>query len=147
MVEKGGGSRHRRDGGVPQSLMAESFQPAHRVRRREDYLRAYREGVRLFGRFSTLHVSKKQDGGARLGITASRKVGKAVVRQKLKRRVREVFRRLPERGTLGNRDIVVHLKPGAGEASFDQLAVEMTTLLKRAGRGEGKAPRRRSQRR
>lgn len=66
---------------------------------------------------------------ARLGITASRKVGKAVIRHRAKRRVREIFRRWENRILLGDVDIVVHLKPTAANADFESLEKELGRLF------------------
>lgn len=69
----------------------------------------------------TAQAREASRGAPRLGITASRKVGSAVVRNRVKRRVREWFRRrrseLPEA-----RDIVVIARAGA--ADLDQRATE-----------------------
>lgn len=61
----------------------------------------------------------------RLGITASRKVGGAVARHRLKRRTREIFRRWSERPRLPAVDMVVHIKPDAARASFSELRQEL----------------------
>jgi len=66
---------------------------------------------------------------ARLGITASRKVGSSVVRQKVKRRIRELFRRWPGRSALESIDVVVHVKPEAGSARFPLLRLDLERLL------------------
>lgn len=66
---------------------------------------------------------------ARLGITASRKVGSSVVRQKTKRRIREIFRRWSGRPELAKIDLVVHLKPEAGRAPFLPLREDFERLL------------------
>ena len=84
----------------------------------------------------TLHVHPNDVEAARLGITASRKVGNAVVRHRNKRRVREIFRRSPERALLPASDIVVHLKPTAGKAEFRELEQELSQLLARAASPE-----------
>lgn len=65
-----------------------------------------------------------------MGITASKKnVGSSVVRQKVKRRIREIFRRWPGRKDLEPIDVVVHLKRGAGGASFLHLREELERLF------------------
>jgi len=110
----------------------------HTLRRSADYLRCYRRGRRLRGGLARLHVAANDLGHPRLGVTASRKVGKAVVRNRLKRRVREVYRRWPRRAELPGADLVVHLEPAAAGASFDELAAELEGLLGRvAGGGRG----------
>jgi ribonuclease P protein component len=76
---------------------------------------------------------------ARLGITASRKVGSSVVRQKVKRRIREIFRRWPGRSALEPIDVVVHLKPEAGKAPFLPLREDLERLLGTLPRSRRKA--------
>jgi ribonuclease P protein component len=90
-----------------------------------------------------LHYARNSVGGPRLGITASRKVGNAVVRNRLKRRVREIFRRWPGRRNLPAVDVVVHLLPAAAAADFSTLRSELSELLGRlGGRGNGRRGRR-----
>lgn len=78
---------------------------------------------------ATLHFHPNEQQEARLGITASRKVGKAVVRHRIKRRIREIFRRYEDRGSLPHMDIVVHLRPGTGATDFKTLQEEIRSLL------------------
>ncbi|HRC85324.1 MAG TPA: ribonuclease P protein component [Thermoanaerobaculia bacterium] len=105
---------------------------ADRLRSRADYLRCYRQGRRQAGPLFNLHTHDNALDHPRLGITASRKVGKAVVRGLLKRRVREVFRRSELRTSLGGLDLVVHLQPAAARAGFAELKLELDRSLSRA---------------
>jgi ribonuclease P protein component len=107
----------------------ERLRPAERLRRRADYLRCYRIGRRRHGSFAILYFAPNQLGHPRIGITASRKVGKAVVRHRLKRRIKETYRRWKRRGTLPAMDLVVHLKPEAGTAEFSAFRAELLRLL------------------
>jgi ribonuclease P protein component len=77
----------------------------------------------------TLHFRPNQQGHPRLGVTVSRKVGQSVVRQRLKRWTREVYRRSPRRRALSAFDLVVHFKPPARQARFDAFAAELERLL------------------
>lgn len=116
----GGGERLRRE---------------ERLRRRSDYLRCYKQGRRRQGKLLAVYFAPNALGHPRLGITASRKVGKAVVRQRAKRRVREIYRRWSLRPNLPSLDLVVHLHPPAGVADFPMLRSELTTLLATLARG------------
>jgi ribonuclease P protein component len=100
-----------------------------RLQRRTDFLRCYRRGRRRRGAHLILYAHPNELGHPRLGITASRKVGKAVVRNRVKRRVREIYRRWSERSRLPSLDLVVHVQPTARASGFAELTAELTTLL------------------
>lgn len=110
-------------------MASERLLPAERVRRRADYLRCYRQGRRRQGRFVAIYYAPNDLGHPRLGITASRKVGGSVVRQRLKRRLREIYRRWPGRSSLPAVDLVLHVHPAAAAADFAALATEMLRQL------------------
>lgn len=126
----------------------ERLLPAERLRRRADYQRCYRQGRRLHGSLISLHFIDSEGSGdppagssgagdapdwPRLGITVTRKVGNSVVRHRLKRQVREIYRRWPSRRRLPAKDLIVHLKPAARQADFKALEAELLRLLRRVG--------------
>lgn len=99
-----------------EAFRSERFRSDDRLRRRADFLRCYRTGRRRTGSLSILYFAPNTEGRPRLGVTASRKVGNSVVRHRLKRRIRETYRRWQGRGDLPSLDLVVHLKPEAAKA-------------------------------
>lgn len=99
------------------------------LRKTDDYRLCYAEGRRKGGSFLVLHSRANATGGPRFGQTASRKVGGAVKRHRLKRWAREIFRRWPERRTLPPIDLIAHFKPGAASASFADFRRELERLL------------------
>jgi len=112
----------------------ESLCRSETIRQSADYLRCYRAGRRRSGKLILLYCHPNTQGVPRLGITASRKVGPSVLRHRLKRRIREAFRRLPERAGLPAMDLVVHLQKAAGAAAYRELASELSKLLSQAAR-------------
>ena len=77
------------------------------MRRRADFLLCYDAGRRHYTKQFVLFVRTRDDGGAwRLGLAVTRKTGCAVVRNRVKRVVREFFR-LHQMGLPSGRDIVV----------------------------------------
>ncbi|HEY0514779.1 MAG TPA: ribonuclease P protein component [Thermoanaerobaculia bacterium] len=115
--------------GLTRAAAGERLLPEERLRRRTDYLRCYRTGRRRHGSLALVYFVPNQLGHPRIGITASRKVGKAVVRQRIKRRIKEVYRRWQDRSRLPSLDLVIHLKPEAGKSDFPGLRSELLRLL------------------
>ena len=116
--------------GAP-SRSGESLLREDRLRRRADFQRCYEQGRRHRGKLATLFFVERERGapGPRLGITVTRKVGNSVVRHRIKRRVREIYRRWGQRNLLPPYDVVVHIRPSAQMADFKSLRQEMLRLL------------------
>lgn len=64
-----------------------------RLRKRSQYLKLYNEGTKVSGRHFYVYFLENELDSSRLGITVSRRVGKPVVRNRIKRLLREVFRK------------------------------------------------------
>jgi ribonuclease P protein component len=114
---------------VAQARASERFRRSETLRRTNDYRRCYAEGRRKGGSFLVLHSVSNTAGTPRFGQTASRKVGGAVERHRLKRWAREIYRRWPERRLLPPADLIAHFKPGASAASFADFRRELERLL------------------
>lgn len=119
------------------------FSPAEHIRQRADFELAYDTGAKASGPFMTIFVRENASGHARLGIAATRKIGGAVVRNRAKRLVRELFRQ--QKPSLGL-DIVVIPRREFLNAPYPGLEREFAALLERARRGArlpfGSGPRR-----
>lgn len=112
------------------SPVGERFRRQDRLRRRREFVRCYREGRRRHGALAILYFAPNDEQRPRLGVTASRKVGSAVVRHRLRRQTREVFRRFAGRGDLPALDLVVHFRPQAADADFESLKSDLLCLLR-----------------
>jgi ribonuclease P protein component len=100
--------------------MIERLTPAERIRKKSDFASLYRDGGRFRGRYFTLVYRRNGGSHSRLGVVASRKVGSAVIRNRVKRRFRELFRR--NKALLAESlDLIVITRPGSGEAAWTEL--------------------------
>jgi ribonuclease P protein component len=109
---------------------SEALSRDERLRHRREFLDCYRRGRRRHGSLLILYALPNALAHPRLGITASRKVGGAVLRHRLKRRIREVYRRWSGRSGLPAVDLVVHVKPAARESDFPELRQDLERLLR-----------------
>jgi ribonuclease P protein component len=117
----------------PETIAArgtESFGKDRRILRRADYLETYGTGRRHVGRWLVFFVRTGPGPAARLGVTITKKSGSAVVRNRLRRRLKELFRRGPAFG--GAVDVVVNVRPGAERTTFEELSRDFERLSRRA---------------
>jgi len=82
--------------------------------------------------FLVLYARKNRTEGNRVGVTVSKKLGKAHVRNRVRRRIREVYR-LNEAQFQPGWDIVVVARTKAIDADFHELTMAYLALAKKAG--------------
>ena len=108
------------------------FTKAERLRHRQDFLRAQAQGKRLHTRHFGLVLAPMAAASPRLGLVVTRRLGKAVQRHRVKRVLREFFRRHKTR--LPAVDLVIMAKKGAAALAYHQVEEELgRLLLSRAG--------------
>jgi ribonuclease P protein component len=110
------------------------------IRRRADFLAANR-GLRI-ARPGFVLLARPNGGlGKRYGITVTKRIGNAVVRNRMKRRFRELLRAaLPAEG-LPDHDHVLIGREGGVERDFGKLREELALALARVAEGKGDPPR------
>ena len=103
------------------------FTKAVRLRHRQDFLRAQAQGKRLHTRHFGVVLAPMAEGHPRLGLVATRRMGKAVQRNRVKRLLREFFRR--HQTGLPAFDLVIMAKKGASALEYHQVEEELGRLL------------------
>jgi ribonuclease P protein component len=110
--------------------------------RRADFVAA-NSGLRVARPGFVLLAKPNQGQGKRFGITVTKRIGNAVVRNRMKRRFRALVREiLPEQG-LADTDHVLIGREGGVERDFSRLRDELMAALERAREGKGDPPRKR----
>ena len=101
-----------------------------RLKRPEDFRRVYTNGTSYVHRLMVLYVLPSGKDPSRIGLVVSKKIGKAVVRNKVKRRLRVITdsARVP-----GGFDLVVVARGRAREVNFWTLHGAFSSLARRAG--------------
>ena len=131
---QGDGGRPQDSGGTsrtrPHAAVGLTPQGLGKLRRRADFLAANR-GIRASTPAFVLLVRKRQDDdpAIRLGITVTKKVGGAVVRNRIKRRFRMLAAQiLPETGIAGADHVLIG-RTDALDRPFDQLSTDLRHAL------------------
>jgi len=117
------------------TLSGERLRRVQRLRSPRDFQRVRAQGRRVSGALLLLgYVARGEpdnSGLTRIGFSVGRRVGGAVVRNRVKRRLREVMRRKLARIAPGY-DLVITARPGAADARMETLEQEVAGLLARA---------------
>jgi ribonuclease P protein component len=130
----------------PTPSTSEALRPTDRLKRRSDFKRAQSAGRKIHTAHFVVAVLARREGGpTRLGITVTRKVANAVGRNRIKRVMREVFRRNRELFPPAC-DVVAIAKEGAHHLGYQAVLGELdgarraltTAHLPRERRGGGR---------
>ena len=110
-------------------MPSNTLPPARRIRRRGEFQRVFDAGRRAHGRYLTIIAAPAPGPDSRIGIVASKKLGGAVVRNRAKRLIREVFRTQagPDRAS----DLVIIPKASALQVTAAEVVNDYKTTLRR----------------
>ena len=110
-----------------------TFRKTERIAKRVDFTRTYETGRKQFGKHVVVFARPNDLEVSRIGITVTKKIGKANLRNRLKRWVREVYRnRRSELPSAPATDFVVNLKHSAAAATFTEFSDDLTRTLRKA---------------
>ncbi len=110
--------------------MARVLKDKNKIRMRRDFTRTYKKGRSHIAPSAVLCYHKNHLDVFRVGFTVSKKVGKAVERNKVRRRMKEIVRNRLDLFAPGI-DYVFVARKKAGYVSFSRLEQEMAELVKR----------------
>jgi len=109
-------------------LASQGFPKSYRLLRRSEFRLVYDQGQRRSASLATVFARPNALPHSRLGITAPARLGNAVLRNRLKRRLREVFR-LNREKLPGGWDILVNPRAAVGTIPFKTLNRELLRLF------------------
>lgn len=110
--------------------VSERLPRQERIAKRREFLTVYENGKKIHSRSFVLYTLANNLGFHRLGVTVSKRVGKAVVRNRVKRQLREVFRR--NKPTISPpMDLVINARQRIEQLEFSALRDEFISAIGR----------------
>lgn len=109
----------------------------YRLRSNMEFKKVYSGGKNYWNRNLVLYVKKNDIGNTRVGYSITKKIGNAVVRNKIRRRMKEIYR-LNFSNIKNNYDLIFIPKKNTVDISYKELESAMLHILKLANMLEDK---------
>ena len=106
------------------------------IKNNYEFHRLYTRGKSAGSPLLVIYCRKNRRAGCRIGVTVSKKLGHAVMRNKIRRRIREIYRTTQDR-LLPGFDLVVVARRGSVSASYWDLNADFLRLSGRLGLIQG----------
>ena len=116
-----------------------SFAAADRLHRSAEFIRLQRAGVRFQSPHFVVYAGslpgnqEDEPGRSRLGVTVSRRIGIAVARNRVKRRIREIFRTVIRDSLPAGTSMVVIARDGAATLAPAAISDELSMAARKLG--------------
>jgi ribonuclease P protein component len=109
------------------------LQKKYRLKRRSDFRRVFRAGTSVANRQFVLYIyRRKEEGPPRVGVSVSKKLGKAVKRNRIRRLIKEAIRQYLIEEIPDGIDLVVLARQPAATMDFSQIRSSLNHLFKKA---------------
>ena len=103
----------------------------NRLKKRYQFNYVYKSGEHFSGEHMVLYVVSSKTKNIKVGLAVTKKIGKAVVRNRVRRQLREIIKKQVP-ALKQNNNIIVVARENITEASFEKLSNEFSRLIKKA---------------
>lgn len=104
----------------------------YRINHKEDYHNLYKYGKRYNGKYIIIYIKVNKLKYSRFGVVASKKVGKAVIRNRVKRQIRAIIQEINKKIT-GSSDMVIIAKKTIDKSNYSLIEKDFRGILGKAG--------------
>ncbi len=99
-----------------------------KLKKNNEFKQVFTRGIKKSGKYTIVFIFSGEKPNNRLGIIVKKSIGNAVKRNKIKRRLREIWRKQINQLLQGS-DVVIVARKEIGEASFKEIENELLKLL------------------
>ena len=103
----------------------------HKLKKNYEFKKVYNEGKYYVEKYVVMYIILNDSEFNRVGFSVSKKVGKSVVRNRIKRQMKESYRKYADSTKVGF-DMVFTARVGSGSADYRMIENNINSVLKRA---------------
>lgn len=109
------------------------FKNSKGLRKDKEFRKVYQRGKSFANKYLVIYIMKNNLDDNRLGISVSKKIGKAIIRNKVKRRIREAYRlNIDEKLTINGYDVIFIARKPSNDCSYLDIEKSVLSLCKKS---------------
>ena len=105
----------------------------NKIRKNKEFRHVYRRGKSYSNKLLVLYICKNRYNINRLGVSVSKKVGKSVVRSRVKRLIKESYRLNVNENMKSGYDLVFIARNSSNDKTYKDIEDALINLLKKVG--------------
>ena len=102
------------------------------LKKDSDFRKVYKHGKSFANRYLVMYILNNKSENSRIGISVSKKVGKAIIRNKVRRRIKEAYRVNIDENVKYGYDIVFIARVAIKDAEYKDIEKSMKHLVKKS---------------
>ena len=108
------------------------FNRTHGLKKDSDFRKVYKHGKSFANRYLVMYILNNKSEYSRIGISVSKKVGKAIIRNKVRRRIKEAYRLNIDEKIKNGYDIVFIARVAIKDADYVDIEKSMKHLIRKS---------------
>ena len=103
------------------------------LKKDSDFRKVYKHGKSFANKYLVMYILDNKSDHSRIGISISKKVGNAVIRNKLRRRIKECYRLNGDENVKDGFDIIFIARVASKECEYKDIEKSIKYLMKKSG--------------
>jgi ribonuclease P protein component len=109
-----------------------NFNRTHGLKKDSDFRKVYKHGKSFANRYLVMYILNNKSENSRIGISVSKKVGKAIIRNKVRRRIKEAYRLNIDEKIKNGYDIIFIARVAIKDADYVDIEKSMKHLIRKS---------------